>query len=104
MECIMVSLVIFIVGIAWVIENTQNVKGKTKSGSIHSSNRNPSRFDLNERDENSLPNGYTHKDYYDYGYSDFDIEYWGLDQPGAPSPPAAGFVISDMMDDDDLTF
>ena len=34
--------------------------------------------------EERLPNGYTRKDYYDYGFTDFDLEYWGMDKPGAP--------------------
>ena len=87
----------------------QNANSKIKRRSIDFSNRKPTRFDANSQDENSLPNGYTRQDYYDYGYSDFDIEYWGLDQPGAPRPPASGFVIADIMDDDldgdvDFTF
>jgi hypothetical protein len=48
--------------------------------------------------EERLPNGYTRKDYYDNGFTDFDIEYWGMDQPGAPDPPMAGWVIWDMLD------
>ena len=45
-----------------------------------------------------LPNGYTRKDYYDFGLSDFDIEYWGMDQPGAPGPSMASLVIWDLLD------
>lgn len=48
-----------------------------------------------------LPNGRTRQEYYNAGFSDTDIEYWGLDQPGAPDPLAAGFVIMDMLDDND---
>ena len=40
-----------------------------------------------------LPNGYTRGEYYIQGYSDSDIEYWGLNQSGAPSPEAAGRVF-----------
>ena len=47
-----------------------------------------------------LPNGHTRQEYYDAGLSDTDIEYWGLDQPGAPAPLAAGFLIMDMLDGD----
>ena len=50
--------------------------------------------------KNTLPNGYKRQDYYNQGYTDTDIEYWGLDQPGAPEPEVAGFVIADMMDGD----
>jgi hypothetical protein len=45
-----------------------------------------------------LPNGYTRKDFYEYGFTDFDIEYWGMDQPGAPGPSKAGWVIWDALD------
>ena len=51
-----------------------------------------------EPSEERLPNGYTRKDYYDHGFTDFDIEYWGMDQPGAPEPFAAGWVIWDALD------
>ncbi len=48
--------------------------------------------------EERLPNGYTRKDYYDYGFTDFDIEYWGMDQLSAPEPSMAGWVIWDALD------
>jgi hypothetical protein len=99
-ECFGVLFVLFLIFIVRIIEMVQKATGKSKSSSIHSSNRKPGRFVSNTKDENSLANGYTRQDYYDYGYSDFDIEYWGLDQPSAPSPPASGFVIADMMDGD----
>ncbi len=59
-------------------------------------------FDPKEEDrvEEVLPNGYTRGEYFQQGYSDFDIENWGLDQSGAPSPEAAGWVLMDMMDGD----
>lgn len=104
MECFVVLFVLFIMFIVWIVETIRNATGKTKSGPIHSLNRKPSRFDSKSQDENSLPNGYTRQDYYDYGYSDFDIEYSGLDQPGAPSPPASGFVIFDMVDGNNFPF
>lgn len=47
-----------------------------------------------------LPNGYTRQDYLDVGWSETDIELWGLDQPSAPDPHSAGFVIPDMLDGD----
>ena len=55
------------------------------------------------RDEptvDQFPNGYTREDYHRHGFTDFDIEYWGLDQPGAPEPTMAGWVIWDMADGD----
>jgi hypothetical protein len=45
-----------------------------------------------------LPNGYSRQDYYDQGYTDSDIECWGMDQPGAPDPYMGGFAIADMAD------
>jgi hypothetical protein len=51
--------------------------------------------------DHHLPNGHTRKEYYDLGFSDMEIDFWGLDQPGAPGPEAAGFVIMDMLEDND---
>lgn len=48
--------------------------------------------------DSCLPNGHTRQEYSDAGFSAVDIEYWGLNQPGAPDPLAAGFVSMDMMD------
>ena len=47
-----------------------------------------------------LPNGYRRSDYYAYGWSDMEIECWGLDTPAAPDPWVAGFVVWDMLDGD----
>lgn len=47
-----------------------------------------------------LPNGYTRDEYHSFGISDFEIEFWGLDQPGAPPPGMAGLVIMDIWDGD----
>jgi len=47
-----------------------------------------------------LPNGYRRSDYYAYGWSDMEIECWGLDTPAAPDPWAAGWVVWDMLDGD----
>ena len=59
-------------------------------------------FDSSKDDKTHevLPNGHTRSEYYEQGYSDSDIENWGLDQTGAPSPHAAGWVLNDLMDDD----
>ena len=61
-----------------------------------------SSFDANgeERAEEILPNGYKRGEYYEQGFSDFDIDFWRLDQIGAPSPQAAGWVLTDLMDGD----
>ena len=48
-----------------------------------------------------LPSGHSRSEYHRYGAADGDIEFWGLDQPGAPPPEAAGWVIGDMMDEMD---
>ena len=45
-----------------------------------------------------LPNGHTRQDFHDAGYSDKDIEFWGLDKPGAPDPISAGYIIADLFD------
>ncbi len=47
-----------------------------------------------------LPNGYRRSDYYAFGWSDAEIECWGLDTPAAPDPWAAGIVVWDMLDGD----
>ena len=59
----------------------------------------PRKWDDSSSDKR-LPNGFMREDYYKYGFTDFDIEYWGLDQTGAPEPPMAGWVIWDMADGD----
>ncbi len=51
-----------------------------------------------EASDERLPNGYTRKDYYDHRFTDFDIESWGMDQPGAPGPSMAGWAIWDTLD------
>ena len=60
-----------------------------------------------EPSKERLPNGYTRKEYHEYGFTDYDIEFWGLDQPGAPDPFSAGWVIADVFDgelDGDIDF
>ena len=49
--------------------------------------------------DDQLPNGHSRNDYHRVGISDGDIEYWGLDQSGAPSPDAAGWVIGEMIEE-----
>lgn len=62
-------------------------------------NKKPEMFGENNPGE-MLPNGYTRLEYLDNGFSNKDIEFWGLDQPGAPPPHAAGWEILDAMDGD----
>jgi len=100
MEFIIVIFILFIMGIAWVVEKIQDATGSTNRSSKHSSYQSNIYSHSASHQNNTLPNGYSRQDYYDYGYSDFDIEYWGLDQPGAPEPEVAGFVVADMMDGD----
>ena len=48
-----------------------------------------------------LPNGHIRQEYYEIGFSDMDIDFWGLDKHGAPSPQVASFVFLDMMAEED---
>lgn len=57
-------------------------------------------FDYNNSEDEILPSGYRRSDYHAYGLTDFDIELWGLDQPGAPNPLSSGWVMVDMLDGD----
>jgi hypothetical protein len=99
-EYFIVIFILFIVFIGWIVETIQKATGKSKRNSFQSLNRKPSLFGSTTQEDKKLPNGFTRQDYYDYGYSDFDIEYWGLDQPSAPSPETSGLIIADMMDGD----
>jgi hypothetical protein len=56
---------------------------------------------FDDPDDEILPGGYTRGEYKAYGATDGDIEYWGLDQPGAPDPPSAGWVVWEMADEMD---
>ena len=52
------------------------------------------------RDPNEmLPSGYTRAEYYAYGATDEDIEFWGLYEPGAPGPRDAGWVVMEMVEE-----
>jgi len=55
-------------------------------------------YSTDDQDNSILENGYSRSDYTDVGFSDGDIETWGLDQPGAPDPLIAPVVIADMSD------
>ena len=48
----------------------------------------------------SLANGHTREEYQRQGFTDYDIDCWGLDQPGAPPPDAAMVILADMADGD----
>jgi hypothetical protein len=49
-------------------------------------------------DDELLPSGYRRSEYRAYGATDDDIQFWGLDQPGAPPSSAAGWAAWDVMD------
>ena len=51
--------------------------------------------------DHQLPNGHTRQEYYSIGFSDMDIDFWGLDKPGAPSPEVASFVFLDVLADEE---
>lgn len=53
-----------------------------------------------DRKDETFPNGYTRVDYYEAGFSEGAIEYFGLDKPVAPGPNAAVWEIGDFMDGD----
>ncbi len=52
-------------------------------------------------DDDLLPSGYRRSEYHDHGAIDDDVEYWGLDQPGAPAPEDAGIAVWDVLDEMD---
>ena len=55
-------------------------------------------LDGSSDDDDLLPSGYRRSEYREYGATDDDIQFWGLDQPGAPPPSAAGWAAWDVMD------
>ena len=48
-----------------------------------------------------LSSGYLRSDYRSYGATDEDIEFWGLDQPGAPPPDVAGWAVMELLEEMD---
>ena len=53
------------------------------------------------KNDDLLPSGYRRSEYHRYGATDGDIEFWGLDQHGAPPPDVAGWAVWDIMDEMD---
>ena len=96
MEFFIIMFVFLVLEIAWVIEK---INGKRGNKNQHTSSFTNTYQPLSQ-ENNTLPNGHTRQEYYNYGYSDEDIELWGLDQPGAPDPNVSGVIIADMMDGD----
>jgi hypothetical protein len=91
MEFVFLLFIIIVGGVVWLITKSST----TKSDQIN--------FPSNDL----LPNRYSRKDYYNKGFSNSDIELGGLDQPGAPDPHTAGWVMWDMADgnmDGDIDF
>jgi len=89
METIFLFFIVFIFGIAWILDK---FRGNSKSYHL------PRQHSKNSSSNDVLPSGYTRNDYKNYGFTDFDIEFLGLDQPGAPEPPVAGWVLLDLID------
>lgn len=55
---------------------------------------------LHEGESNDLLlSGYRRSEYHRYGVTDEDIEFWGLDQPGAPPPDAVWWAVMDLLDE-----
>ena len=52
-----------------------------------------------EQDDDLLPSGYRRSECHRCGATDGEIEFWGLDQPGAPPPEAAGAAVWDLLDE-----
>ncbi len=88
MEVFLILLVVFIAGIVWIIEQIQNAIGRKNRKTKYTSYQRSYRPQSSNQNQKILPNGYTRQDYYNFGYSDSDIEYFGLDQPSAPNPEA----------------
>lgn len=57
--------------------------------------------DWEDDTDEELDSGYTRGEYYEYGLDDIEIEFWGLDQPGAPAPEDAGSMIWEMVEEID---
>jgi hypothetical protein len=51
-------------------------------------------FSLDHEDE-TFPNGHKRSEYHELGITDSEIEFWGLDQFGAPDPLSAGMIVMD---------
>ncbi len=92
MEAFIIFFIMGIFGIAWIISKLKGTDPSSSNFAGHSY--------YHPSPSERLPNGYTRSDYHDYGLSDADIDCWGLDQPDAPEPAAAGWAIMDMLDGD----
>jgi hypothetical protein len=70
-------------------------------GFAHGLTGQPLNFGTGTRPTGGLGSGYARQDYRRMGFSDDDIRGFGLDQPGAPPPGIAPFVLDDLMRRDD---
>lgn len=62
--------------------------------------RDPSnQFLHGDEGDDLLASGYSRSEYRSYGITDEDIEFWGLDQPGAPPPDAVWWAVMDLLDE-----
>jgi hypothetical protein len=99
MECVGIALILVLIMIAVASDFFQRLFNKAKP--VYRNRGSDVNFGFHDaHDQEILPSGYRRAEYHDLGISDSDIELWGLDQPGAPSPYAAGWVIADMLDGD----
>lgn len=53
-------------------------------------------------DDDLLPNDHHRSEYHDYGVTNYSIEFWGLDRPGAPPPEAVGQAMVELLDKIDV--
>ena len=83
METLCIFGVMGIIFIAYLIDKNSGKSSKSYSGS--------------DKDE-VFPNKHTYQDYEKYGFTEADMDFWGLDQPGAPEPKTAGWIVMDAMD------
>ena len=52
-----------------------------------------------DKSDELLPSGYWRSEYHSCGFTDEDIEFWGLDQPGAPPPDAVWWAVMELLDE-----
>ena len=58
-------------------------------------------IDSPDEEDDLLLSGYRRSEYHKYGATDEDIDFWGLDQPGAPAPEERRWAVWDQADEMD---
>lgn len=107
--CELLAILLALASVVWLINELRPKTGTSspRAGSSSASRVRygsgvdwgaPARYGFEPDDDELLPNGYTVADYERYGISRDEVEFWGLDQPGAPPPDTAGWVVWDMVD------